>query len=53
MQLGNSAELHKLAPGLYLLSGITGVTLLSWNTYIKADLRSAVGVTHLHQGKPI
>lgn len=37
---------------LYLLwTGITSVTLLAWNTYIKADLRSAIEVTHLRRGK--
>lgn len=29
------------------------MTILAWNTYIKADLRSAGEMTHLRQGKPI
>lgn len=29
------------------------MTLLAWNTYIKADLRSAIEVTHLRRGKSI
>lgn len=54
MQLGNSAELHKTRLSLYLLwTGITSVTLLAWNAYINADLRSAIEVTHLCRGKSI